>query len=510
MRGARGRLRVRGMTISGSEDGRKMRDDMAGLQVILIVRGVLVAVVCAVWLVGPWLVGAAKCVAATINVPADFATIQGAIDAAVDGDVILVQKGNYSGPVDFSGKAITVRSASLDRSDVSIGGIGTLVIFEHGEGADSVLEGITLRQGVGSDYHGFNVAGGIRIVDSSPTILRCFFFNCSAGDMGGGLYASGSHARIISTSFFNCFSTFGLGGGIFADAASALSIENCVILNCNAEFGGGAYADLGSGIHFINSTISVNFARTRGAGMAVGADSIAVVENSIVWENADSFGSDEESQVFVHMPTGSAVVNYSDIQGGWTGIGFGNIDADPKFGAFDLTAGSPCIDAGDNSVVPTDLIFDYQGDLRLVDDPGMKDTGNGTSPIVDMGAYEFQGVSPCLSLGVVDLVSGGTATFTVERGIPGLGVVIAYGFGGGPSVFVDVNGYCATFGFDVPRGSKALKRVIATGVFDANGLFIAGKRVPKGLSGTAIRMQAAERGTCPDECMSEVVDGVIG
>ena len=487
-----------------------MRYNMAGLKMILIVRRVLIAVVCAVCLLAAWLGGGANCVAATINVPADFATIQGAIDAAVDGDLILVQKGNYSGPVDFLGKAITVRSASLDRSDVSIGGIGTLVIFENGEGADSVLDGITLRQGVGSDYNGFNVAGGIRIVDSSPTILRCFFFNCSAGDMGGGLYASGSSARIIATAFFNCFTTFGLGGGIFADAASDLSIENCVILNCNAEFGGGVYADLGSSVHFINSTISVNFARTRGAGMAIGADSVAMVENSILWENADSIGSDEEAQVFVHMLTGGAVVNYSDLQGGWTGVGVGNIDADPKFGAFDLTAGSPCIDAGDNSVVPIELTADYQGDLRLVDDPGMKDTGNGTSPIVDMGAYEFQGVSPCLSLGLVDLVSGGMATFTVERGIPGSGVAIVYGFGGGPSVFVDANGYCATFGFDVPGGSKALKRVIATGVFDANGLFVAGKRVPKGLSGTAIKMQAAERGTCPEECMSEVVDTVIG
>jgi hypothetical protein len=50
--------------------------------------------------------------------------------------------------------------------------------------------------------------------------------------------------------------------------------------------------------------------------------------------------------------------------------------------------GSPCIDAGDNSAVPVDLVTDIQGWDRFLDDPHAADTGAGTSPIVDMGAYE--------------------------------------------------------------------------------------------------------------------------
>ncbi|MHC4588818.1 MAG: choice-of-anchor Q domain-containing protein, partial [Planctomycetota bacterium] len=63
-----------------------------------------------------------------------------------------------------------------------------------------------------------------------------------------------------------------------------------------------------------------------------------------------------------------------------------------------LQPGSPCIDAGDNTAVPEGITTDLDGNRRFHDDPGTPDTGNpdGINPIVDMGAYEFQGTScPC-------------------------------------------------------------------------------------------------------------------
>ena len=55
-----------------------------------------------------------------------------------------------------------------------------------------------------------------------------------------------------------------------------------------------------------------------------------------------------------------------------------------------LSPGSACIDAGDNGAVPKGVTSDLDGNPRFVDDPATKDSGNGTQPIVDMGAYEFQ------------------------------------------------------------------------------------------------------------------------
>ncbi len=60
-------------------------------------------------------------------------------------------------------------------------------------------------------------------------------------------------------------------------------------------------------------------------------------------------------------------------------------------GDLHLSPGSPCIDAGDNNAVPVDIVTDLDGSDRFVDDPDMPDTGMGTPPIVDMGAFEYSG-----------------------------------------------------------------------------------------------------------------------
>ena len=86
---------------------------------------------------------------------------------------------------------------------------------------------------------------------------------------------------------------------------------------------------------------------------------------------------------------------------------------DPDAGDYRLSAGSPCIDAGDNMGVPLDVFdldedgdtqeplpFDFAGLSRFVDDPETEDTGRCglrcDLPIVDMGAFEFQAVGGCL------------------------------------------------------------------------------------------------------------------
>jgi len=67
---------------------------------------------------------------------------------------------------------------------------------------------------------------------------------------------------------------------------------------------------------------------------------------------------------------------------------------DSAVGDLRLASGSPCNDSGNNTAVPGDVLKDLAGKLRFADDPSTIDTGDaGTTgrPVVDMGAYEFQG-----------------------------------------------------------------------------------------------------------------------
>jgi len=106
--------------------------------------------------------------AATINVPGDFATIQGAIadNGTVNGDEIVVQPGTYLEQINLLGKAITVRSASGDPVDTAIDGTGhsIVVICWSGEGAATVLDGFAIT---GSTSYGMYNEG------TSPTVTNC-------------------------------------------------------------------------------------------------------------------------------------------------------------------------------------------------------------------------------------------------------------------------------------------------------------------------------------------------
>jgi hypothetical protein len=98
-----------------------------------------------------------------------FATIQKGIEAAKDGDTILVYPGVYREPVGFLGKAITVRSA--EDAAVLEAPSDFAVSFYMGEGPDSVLKNFVIR----------NSFMGIFIVQSAPTIANVTVVNNKHG-----------------------------------------------------------------------------------------------------------------------------------------------------------------------------------------------------------------------------------------------------------------------------------------------------------------------------------------
>jgi len=189
---------------------------------------------------------------------ADFATIQAAIDEAIDGDTILVAPGTYMGggnrDIDFAGKAITVRSKDGPRTCIidcqgSEADPHRGFYFHSGEDANSILQGVSIINGYADD------GAGIWCYEASPRIIRCMVLGNTAYFSGGGVFASRS-SSLIANCIVSGNETGGDGGGLYCNGDPGATIRNCTISDNRAGgSGGGVTVGMGQGEVHVHETI---------------------------------------------------------------------------------------------------------------------------------------------------------------------------------------------------------------------------------------------------------------
>jgi predicted outer membrane repeat protein len=308
-------------------------------------------------------------------VPSRYPTIQPAINAAVDGDTIIVAPGTYIGEgnrdIDFLSKAITVRST--DPNDPNI--VAATIIdcngskedlhrgfyFHSGEGQNSVLDGFTITNGCA--YKGGAIwcrysssptiinciirgntspyeyvpdpflpivilqdGGGIYCFESSPIIKKCYFIENTA-TAGGGAIFSGDGNAIVD----NCViqsNRAGISGGAIELFGDNMSIHNCIITGNSAGYvyhisgGGGAIYCGGfydSTPTISNCTIIGNRTDCYGGGILRVDRSYITVSNSVIWDNYAQKGR-EVALMYGGFGQSSITISNSDIRDGSMGV----------------------------------------------------------------------------------------------------------------------------------------------------------------------------------------------
>lgn len=180
-----------------------------------------------------------------LRVPGNHPTIQKAIDAAADGDRILIAPGTWLERLNFKSKKIIVQStAGAEKTIIDASGPGrnTAAYFKDCPSPEMKLIGLTLTGGKGRNMlpRGEVQGGGVLIEDSSPTFVNCIFKknNAQYGSGGGGSILGGQPV-FIDCQFTENIAEF-IGGGLLVKEGAPQLIR-CVFNGNSASTGGGLY-----------------------------------------------------------------------------------------------------------------------------------------------------------------------------------------------------------------------------------------------------------------------------
>jgi hypothetical protein len=367
-----------------------------------------------------------SCAQTTIHVPGDQPTIQAGINAATDGDTVLVANGEYHEHINFNGKNIIVTSVNGPAVTTIDGdaGAGPVVRFINHEGRGAMLHGFTIQDGSVTSCCGGPEGGGIEISGASPVISGNIVTANDGAGFGAGINvfqgAPVIDSNTVSSNVVNAAPALGggisvrnapqtppatqithnvitgnealnFGGGIYLDSAYYALVANNLIANNSANALGGGIASFNAAGETILQNIITGNSATPGAGIFIsqpqGFPNFKIINNTIA-NNLGSFsgelltdGYDAGSQIENNIIFN---VNIPALTCGW-GYHYGppivrSNDAFSGLGASASYSGDCTGMSGSSGNISVDPLFVSSSDFHLLGGSPAIDAGDNTAP----------------------------------------------------------------------------------------------------------------------------------
>ena len=302
------------------------------------------------------------------RVPADFATIQSAIDASTAGAVICVSPGTYNERIRFNGKAVKVLGRDGAEATFLNGEAeGSVATFANNEGVNSILEGFAITNG------NAEFGGGVYISNADPTLTRLILSGNHASQHGGGIYMTASDATLKNADIRSNSALY-RGGALYAENGSEPVIQNLICAGNTAQMGGALTFYAGATTDLVNVTIFKNQA-VRGGAVYLHYTNVHMTNGALV-SNVCTYSNYCKGDI--EVVASSFVFGYSNL---WGNLPLNsaipptsnNISEDPLF--IDTTSANP-------------LLWDF----HIYPNSPMKNTGDPTlfnpdDSRSDRGAY---------------------------------------------------------------------------------------------------------------------------